>query len=102
MLSNVHCHHRHVPQRTHPSPLLVVLGKRIQEIRRDKGLTQEQLAAASGLHRAYIGHLEAGRRNPTILTISLLAEGLNVPMAELVSFPQPVRAQKDRMRPPSH
>ena len=51
--------------------------------RRELGLTQEQLAYESGLHRTYIGSLERGLRNPTITTAVRPACGLQMSVSEL-------------------
>ncbi len=45
------------------------LGARIQKLRLEKGLSQEELAFEAGLHRTYISHIERGSRNITV-TIS--------------------------------
>lgn len=55
------------------------LGRAIREIRKQAGLTQEQLAEASDLHFTEISHLEAGRRNPNLKTKKAVARGLSVP-----------------------
>lgn len=48
------------------------------------GLSQEQLAEASGLHRTYVGSLERGERNVALINILRLAKGLGIDPAELV------------------
>lgn len=53
-------------------------GKNLAELRHSRGLTQEQLAEISGLHRTYISGVERGARNPTALTIIALAKALEV------------------------
>ena len=53
-------------------------GDAVREIRREAGLTQEQLADRSGLHVTYIAGIETGRRNPSVRSIVALAEGLGV------------------------
>ena len=47
-----------------------------ERIRRDKGLTQEQLAVLCGFSQQYLSGLERGRRNPTIVTIYEIATAL--------------------------
>ncbi|MGE0716224.1 MAG: helix-turn-helix domain-containing protein [Alphaproteobacteria bacterium] len=59
-------------------------GKSVRERRLLLGLTQEDLADASGLHRTYIAGIEAGRRNITLRVLARLATSLQVPPAELL------------------
>ncbi len=59
------------------------LGKNIQRQRKLRGLTQEALAEAVNVNRAYIGHLEQGRRTPSINMLEKIAKALNVPVSEL-------------------
>ena len=62
---------------------LARFGRAIAELRNSAELSQEQLAHLSGLHRTYVGAVERGERNPTVLTILALAKGLAVPPSEL-------------------
>lgn len=61
------------------------LMKRIAQIRRDKSITQEQLAAETGLDRVAIANIETGKRRPTVTTIHRLANGLGVKIEDLFS-----------------
>ena len=58
-------------------------GKRLAEIRREKGLTQEQLAELVDVHRTYIGFIEQGKRNPSIGNINKISKVLKVRLSEL-------------------
>ena len=62
-----------------------LVGDNVARIRREKGLTQEQLAELSGLSQQYISGLENGLRNPTILTLYELAQALEVSHITLVT-----------------
>ena len=53
-------------------------GKNVRRHRLDKGWSQERLADAADLERAYLTHLELGRRNPTLKTAYRIAEALGV------------------------
>src|SRR5205823_2584514 len=61
------------------------LGDRIRELRASRNLTQADLAAACGLHRTFIGSVERGERNVSILNLRRIAKKLRVPLAELFS-----------------
>ncbi len=53
-------------------------GEKVRELRVKKGLSQEQLAELSGLHRTYISSLELGKRNVSLINIHALAKALGV------------------------
>ncbi len=60
--------------------LSTVLRKR----RRKAGLSQEALAFEAGVHPTYISLLERGLRNPSLVTVGILAEALETNMTSLV------------------
>jgi len=62
-----------------------LVGRNFARIRRDKGLTQEQVEERSGFSQQYLSDLERGRRNPTIITLYELAQALEVSHMELVA-----------------
>ena len=66
------------------SSLHLAFGTGLREVRVRRGMSQEDLAAVSGLHRSYIGGVERGERNPSLTNIGRLAEALEVDVAELV------------------
>lgn len=53
-------------------------GRNVKELRRAKGLSQEELAFSCSLHRTYISGVERGVRNPTITVLARIAEALDV------------------------
>ena len=59
------------------------LGDRFRDRRLARGLTQAQLAEQCDLHRTFIGSVERGERNLSILNLRLMARVLRVPLAEL-------------------
>lgn len=62
------------------------LGKRIQEIRLEKNLSQQVLAAKCNLEKSNMSRLEAGRVNSTLSTLNKIAQGLEVNIVELFKF----------------
>ena len=58
-------------------------GKRVRMLRTAKGLSQEALALACDLDRTYIGGIERGERNVSLVNIEKIAAGLVVPVREL-------------------
>jgi transcriptional regulator with XRE-family HTH domain len=61
-----------------------LVGRNLERVRREKRLTQEQVADRSGFSQQYISGLERGRRNPTVVTLYLLAQAVGVSHTELV------------------
>ena len=62
------------------------LGKRIRELRKAKGYSQESFARKSGIDRTYIASVEAGKRNISIDNIKKIADALNVTLHDLFDF----------------
>jgi transcriptional regulator with XRE-family HTH domain len=65
---------------------LKVLGARIRELRRERGLTQEELAERAGLHSRYISRVELGDANFGVSVLFDLAKGLGISASELVNL----------------
>jgi len=61
-------------------------GKRVRELRVATGLSQEELAFRSGVHRTYLGGIEQGKRNPSLKNIAAIAKALGITLAELFLF----------------
>ncbi len=64
--------------------VLLKFGNKLREIRLDQKLSQNALAEKSGLHPNYIGMVERGERNPSLINIDKLAKALNLELFELV------------------
>ena len=62
----------------------VLVGRNFARLRREKGLTQEEVAERSGFSQQYLSSLERGRRNPTVITLYELAQALEVNHVALV------------------
>ena len=65
-----------------------LVGENFARIRRERGLTQEEVAERSGFSQQYISGLERGRRNPTVVTLYELAQALRVSHLDLLAAPQ--------------
>ena len=63
---------------------LVSFGQRIKELRLGRSISQEELADVAGVHRTYIGMIERGEKNITLLTMLKLAKALDVTLCDLV------------------
>ncbi len=59
-------------------------GRVIRRRRKKLGLSQEELAGRAGLHRTYVSLIERGIRNPTLVTMVMLADGLRTTLGALV------------------
>ena len=60
------------------------LGMRIRYLRKQKGMSQEDLALESGVNKNYLSDLERGERNPTLKVLDKLASSLGVTLSELL------------------
>ncbi len=61
-----------------------LVGRNVARLRREKGLTQEEIETRSGFSQQYLSSLERGRRNPTVITLYELAQALEVDYMELI------------------
>jgi transcriptional regulator with XRE-family HTH domain len=80
-----------------------VVGKNVRRYRKEADLSQEELAARIGVEQGYVSRLEAGKRNPTIVTIWHAAEALGVrPAALFRERVQPAKstAKRKKVRKP--
>jgi XRE family transcriptional regulator, regulator of sulfur utilization len=62
-----------------------LVGQNIRRLRKAKGLTQEALAAESGIDMRYLGMIERGEANPTVAVVADVAKALGVHTSVLVS-----------------
>lgn len=58
-------------------------GRAVRRLREAHSLSQEDLAYRAGLDRSYVGGVERGDRNPSLVAISKIARGLNKPLGDL-------------------
>ena len=66
------------------APELEKFGKQVRQLRKALGLSQEDLAELTDLHRTYIGGIERGERNVALINIVRLAKALKVSPSELL------------------
>ena len=64
-------------------PILLQFGHKVQEIRKTRNLSQEQLAELAGVHRTYIGMIERAEKNITLCNIEKIAKALKIEIKEL-------------------
>lgn len=61
----------------------VNFGKKVQDLRKQRGLSQEKFALQINMDRTYFSSVESGKRNISIENISKIAQGLNISLEEL-------------------
>ena len=63
--------------------VLLAFGHRIQELRKERNLSQEQLAGLAGVHRTYIGMIERAEKNITLCNIERIAKAFELNIKDL-------------------
>jgi transcriptional regulator with XRE-family HTH domain len=66
--------------------ILVKFGQRVRELRKEKNLSQEELSFKAGVHRTYIGMIERGEKNITLVNIEKIAKALVISIDNLLYF----------------
>lgn len=64
--------------------LLRSLGKRVRELRKERGLSQEKLAELASMHENHVRRIEGGTANPSYVVLVKLARALKVTLPELI------------------
>ena len=64
--------------------VLIELGVRIKNVRKERHMSQLDLSLESGLNKNYISDLEKGRRNPTLKVLLKIAYALNIDLSILL------------------
>jgi len=72
--------------------ILKQLGRRVKELRKGKGWSQEKLAKVADISRTYMGTIEVGTKQPTLWTLFRIAKALDVPVLEI--FIPPTQDQR--------
>jgi len=63
--------------------ILISFGNKVRTFRKEKGISQEELAFRSDLHRTYIGMIERAEKNITLINIEKIANALEVSIRDL-------------------
>jgi transcriptional regulator with XRE-family HTH domain len=63
------------------------VGANVRKFRKQRGVSQEELAFESGLHRTYVSGVERGVRNPTVVILERIAAALKVESSKLLENP---------------
>lgn len=71
-----------------------LVGRNFARLRKEKGLTQEEVEARSGFSQQYLSGLERGQRNPTVITLYELSQALGVDHVELIEADVPLQNKK--------
>ena len=66
--------------------ILERLGEQLRLIRKEQGLTQEQLAEKIGVHPTYIGKIEGGKSNPSTIMLFKLSRAFGVKLSKVFEF----------------
>lgn len=62
---------------------LKIIGNRIKRLRKERGITQEQLADKIRVTSTYVGFIEQGQRNPSLNTADKIARVLGIKLSEI-------------------
>lgn len=65
---------------------LALFGEHLSDLRKQRGISQENLALQSGLARSYVSGVERGKRNISLMNICVLAHTLDVEPSEMLNF----------------
>ncbi|MDQ0047793.1 transcriptional regulator with XRE-family HTH domain [Paenibacillus polymyxa] len=66
--------------------VLKLVGARIRVLRKEKGLSQEALGEKGGFHFSYIGQIERGEKNVSLLNVAKIAKSLDINLIQLFSY----------------
>ena len=63
---------------------MIAFGKRVREVRRNKGISQEKLAELAGIDRSYMGNIERGEKNITLKKAYEICDALDIYIKDLI------------------
>jgi transcriptional regulator with XRE-family HTH domain len=62
-----------------------ILGRNVRRFRQQKKLTQEELAFEAEIDLTYVGGIERGKRNPSLMVMARIADALKIPLPKLLN-----------------
>ncbi|WP_227430304.1 helix-turn-helix domain-containing protein [Psychrobacter sp. I-STPA6b] len=62
---------------------VIAFGKRVREVRKEQGLSQEKLAELANIDRSYMGNIERGEKNVTLKKIYEICDALDIDIKQL-------------------
>jgi transcriptional regulator with XRE-family HTH domain len=65
--------------------LRVVFGRNVRKVRQQRRMTQEKLAFEAEIDLTYVGGIERGKRNPSLLVMARIAVALSIPLTKLIA-----------------
>lgn len=77
--------------------IAVEVGKRIRFYRKQKRLSQEQLAELCNFHPTYIGQLERGEKNATLESLHKITQGLSISLSQFLENIDMVQQEQDNI-----
>lgn len=83
-LSSFRLQSSRLPDMAAKDPMLLALGRYLRKVREQRGLSQEQFAFECGVHRTYVGGVERGEYNVTILTLDRFCRALEITLPDAV------------------
>lgn len=66
--------------------ILKLVGQRIRSLRKERGMSQEQLGEKGGFHYSYIGQVERGEKNVALLNLAKISAALEVSLSQLFTY----------------
>ena len=63
---------------------MIAFGRRVREVRKSKGISQERLAEIAGIDRSYMGNIERGEKNITLKKSSEVCDALGIDIKYLI------------------
>ncbi len=73
----------------------VLLGRRVRDIRKARGWTQEKLGSKADVSSKFLGEIERGQQNPSFDTLVKIADALEIELCDLFQFEPGITNRKD-------